>query len=95
MSDFVDTTGDGGTPNWDYESEVPAAVSDQTIGLVLAISSSVFIGSSFIVKKRGLRIAGSTGVRAGTLLSLHGMLRMYHSETIYLLCLQAWVVSHI
>lgn len=40
-------------------------VSDQVIGLTLAISSSVFIGSSFIVKKRGLRIAGSSGLRAG------------------------------
>ena len=38
---------------------------DQLIGLVLAISSSVFIGSSFIIKKRGLRIAASSGLRAG------------------------------
>lgn len=41
------------------------AISDQAIGLILALSSSVFIGSSFIVKKRGLRIAGSSGLRAG------------------------------
>lgn len=40
-------------------------VTDQTIGLLLAISSSVFIGSSFILKKRGLRLAGSSGLRAG------------------------------
>ncbi|KAI8474297.1 MAG: magnesium transporter NIPA-domain-containing protein [Monoraphidium minutum] len=40
--------------------------SEQTIGLVLAISSSVFIGSSFIIKKRGLRMAGSSGLRAGS-----------------------------
>ena len=39
--------------------------SDQHIGLALAISSSVFIGSSFIVKKRGLRLAGASGLRAG------------------------------
>ena len=71
MSDITDTTGNSGTPNWDYEAEVSAAVSDQSIGLVLAISSSVFIGSSFIVKKRGLRIAGSTGLRAGTLVGMH------------------------
>ncbi|GAX73978.1 hypothetical protein CEUSTIGMA_g1428.t1 [Chlamydomonas eustigma] len=38
---------------------------DQSIGLILAISSSVFIGASFIIKKRGLRIAGSSGTRAG------------------------------
>lgn len=38
---------------------------DQMKGLFLAISSSIFIGSSFIVKKRGLRRAGSSGMRAG------------------------------
>lgn len=38
---------------------------EQTIGLALALSSSIFIGASFIIKKRGLRIAGSTGIRAG------------------------------
>ncbi|EFN58445.1 hypothetical protein CHLNCDRAFT_19917 [Chlorella variabilis] len=40
-------------------------MSDQMIGLLLALSSSIFIGSSFVIKKRGLRRAGSTGVRAG------------------------------
>jgi hypothetical protein len=38
---------------------------EQSIGLALAVSSSVFIGSSFIIKKRGLRMAGSSGLRAG------------------------------
>eukprot|EP00882_Tetradesmus_deserticola_P018745 GHRQ01020131.1.p1 GENE.GHRQ01020131.1~~GHRQ01020131.1.p1 ORF type:complete len:181 (+),score=3.34 GHRQ01020131.1:246-788(+) len=42
----------------------------ETIGLALAISSSVFIGSSFIIKKRGLRAAGATGIRAGQALQL-------------------------
>lgn len=32
---------------------------------MLALSSSVFIGTSFIVKKKGLRKAGASGVRAG------------------------------
>lgn len=41
------------------------SMSDQTKGLVLALGSSVFIGSSFIVKKKGLQRAGSTGLRAG------------------------------
>lgn len=41
-------------------------MSEQTVGLVLALSSSVFIGSSFVIKKRGLRRAGASGVRAGT-----------------------------
>lgn len=38
---------------------------DNIKGLVLAISSSFFIGASFIVKKKGLKKAGSSGVRAG------------------------------
>ncbi|KAL4852935.1 putative magnesium transporter NIPA4 [Chlorella vulgaris] len=43
-----------------------SSFSDQTIGLTLALSSSLFIGSSFVIKKRGLRRAGATGVRAGS-----------------------------
>ncbi|PKI34775.1 hypothetical protein CRG98_044842 [Punica granatum] len=39
---------------------------DNVHGLVLALSSSVFIGSSFIVKKKGLKKAGATGTRAGS-----------------------------
>ncbi|CAI0439437.1 unnamed protein product [Linum tenue] len=40
--------------------------SDNIKGLVLALSSSVFIGASFIVKKKGLKKAGASGVRAGS-----------------------------
>lgn len=40
---------------------------NERIGLVLALSSSVFIGSSFIIKKKGLIRARSTGSGAGTL----------------------------
>jgi hypothetical protein len=39
--------------------------SDNIKGLVLALSSSLFIGASFIVKKKGLKKAASTGTRAG------------------------------
>uniref|UniRef100_A0A7N0T4W3 Probable magnesium transporter n=2 Tax=Kalanchoe fedtschenkoi TaxID=63787 RepID=A0A7N0T4W3_KALFE len=39
--------------------------SDNIKGLVLALSSSLFIGASFIVKKKGLKKAGASGVRAG------------------------------
>lgn len=39
---------------------------DNVTGLVLAVSSSVFIGSSFIIKKMGLKKAGNTGKRAGS-----------------------------
>ncbi len=38
---------------------------DQITGLALAVSSSIFIGASFIVKKKGLRRAGASGLRAG------------------------------
>ncbi|THU68796.1 hypothetical protein C4D60_Mb08t07610 [Musa balbisiana] len=38
--------------------------SDNIKGLVLALSSSSFIGASFIVKKKGLKKAGASGVRA-------------------------------
>lgn len=43
--------------------------SDNIKGLVLAISSSLFIGASFIVKKKGLKRAGASGLRAGDSLS--------------------------
>lgn len=39
--------------------------SDNVHGFVLAVSSSIFIGSSFIIKKKGLKKAGTTGTRAG------------------------------
>ena len=40
---------------------------DFIVGLVLAISSSAFIGTSFIVKKKGLlKVARSAGRRAGS-----------------------------
>ena len=48
----------------------PAWATDQAKGLALAVSSSVFIGSSFIIKKKGLRLAGATGLRAGMQLSV-------------------------
>jgi hypothetical protein len=39
--------------------------SDNVKGLILAISSSLFIGASFIVKKKGLKKAGASNLRAG------------------------------
>ena len=38
---------------------------DNLTGFILAASSSAFIGSSFVVKKKGLKQAGNSGVRAG------------------------------
>lgn len=34
-------------------------------GFGLAVASSAFIGSSFIIKKKGLQKAGASGTRAG------------------------------
>ncbi|KAK1282955.1 hypothetical protein QJS10_CPB22g00704 [Acorus calamus] len=48
-------------------------LSDNVKGLVLALSSSLFIGSSFIVKKKGLKKAGNYGVRAGDLSFCDGL----------------------
>ncbi|KAL2491118.1 putative magnesium transporter NIPA4 [Abeliophyllum distichum] len=39
--------------------------SDNIKGLVLGLSYSFFIGASFIVKKKGLKKAGASGLRAG------------------------------
>nr|CAB3479033.1 unnamed protein product [Digitaria exilis] len=46
-------------------SWVEGMSADNIKGLVLALSSSIFIGASFIVKKKGLKKAGASGVRAG------------------------------
>jgi drug/metabolite transporter (DMT)-like permease len=45
-------------------SESGVLTSDYAVGVGLAVSSSLFIGSSFIVKKKGLR--GAAGARAGS-----------------------------
>ncbi|MBA0655275.1 hypothetical protein Goklo_007775 [Gossypium klotzschianum] len=39
-------------------------LSDNSKGLILAMASSAFIGSSFILKKKGLKRAGASGTRA-------------------------------
>lgn len=41
-------------------------LSENSKGLILAVASSAFIGSSFILKKKGLKRAGASGTRAGT-----------------------------
>ncbi|GAB4844827.1 hypothetical protein Ancab_038215 [Ancistrocladus abbreviatus] len=53
----------GGTQNFTVSYE--GMSSDNVKGLVLALSSSFFIGASFIVKKKGLKKAATTGIRAG------------------------------
>lgn len=50
--------------------------SDNVIGLGLAIFSSIFIGSSYIIKKKGLMKAGASGIRAG-LISLFAIYNLF------------------
>ncbi|GFS42798.1 magnesium transporter, putative [Actinidia rufa] len=40
-------------------------MSDKEKGLTLAVASSLFIGTSFILKKKGLKRAAASGTRAG------------------------------
>ncbi|KAL3643407.1 hypothetical protein CASFOL_014222 [Castilleja foliolosa] len=40
-------------------------VTDNSRGLILAMLSSLFIGTSFILKKKGLHRAAAAGTRAG------------------------------
>ena len=43
---------------------IEASFSENLKGFILAVVSSAFIGSSFIVKKLGLQRAGASGIRA-------------------------------
>uniref|UniRef100_A0A7N0RC80 Probable magnesium transporter n=1 Tax=Kalanchoe fedtschenkoi TaxID=63787 RepID=A0A7N0RC80_KALFE len=47
-------------------SPLNASISDNLLGFILAVASSAFIGSSFIIKKKGLKRAGASGTRAGS-----------------------------
>lgn len=40
-------------------------MNDKEMGLILALSSSILIGASFIIKKKGLKLAASEGIAAG------------------------------
>ncbi|CAK9142764.1 unnamed protein product [Ilex paraguariensis] len=55
--------------------------STNLIGFILAVASSAFIGSSFIIKKKGLRRAGASGSRASKKL-LHMSNKIKHKKTI-------------
>lgn len=60
----------------DYREEM-GGVSDNSTGLILAVLSSGFIGTSFILKKKGLkRAAASTGFAAGRHFFLINSLRL-------------------
>ncbi|GAB2287469.1 hypothetical protein Dimus_039827 [Dionaea muscipula] len=47
-----------------YSSSAAAMYSSNLIGFILACVSSAFIGCSFIIKKKGLKLAGASGPRA-------------------------------
>lgn len=49
-----------------YRERKKMGLSENSKGLILAVASSAFIGSSFILKKKGLKRAGASGTRAGT-----------------------------
>ena len=50
----------------EYDANGASSDSDFYKGLALALSSCVFIGTSFIIKKKGLlRVASGSGRRAG------------------------------
>ncbi|XP_040998920.1 uncharacterized protein LOC121244776 isoform X3 [Juglans microcarpa x Juglans regia] len=48
------------------EASVSASFADNLKGFILALVSSAFIGSSFIIKKLGLQRAGASGPRASS-----------------------------
>ncbi len=55
----------GGKTGPDKRGTHASMSTDNQKGLALAVSSSLFIGASFIIKKKGLKRAGATGIRAG------------------------------
>jgi magnesium transporter len=59
--------GDGSSRLGSWVVSYTGMSTDNIKGLVLAVSSSIFIGASFIVKKKGLKKAGTSGIRAGNL----------------------------
>ncbi|KAM1120450.1 hypothetical protein ACFX13_045301 [Malus domestica] len=56
---------EGQSPPMSWRDSYKGMSSDNINGLILALSSSLFIGASFIVKKKGLKKAGASGIRAG------------------------------
>jgi len=69
--------------------------SDNVIGLCLALSSSIFIGSSFIIKKMGLKKAATNGNRAGFFSSSSGSLKSLNFSYFFniLLFYCSWIWS--
>lgn len=64
-------------------TSLSAAFDDNLKGFILAAVSGVFIGSSFIIKKLGLRRAGASGTRA----SKHSFL-----DSVHLLHIWVWFI---
>ena len=68
MPDVPSTSEDGsllyGPEDQMTFAEFSSSESENLKGVVLALMSSLFIGASFIIKKKGLLAAGQTGLRA-------------------------------
>eukprot|EP00049_Salpingoeca_infusionum_P010815 m.186582 g.186582 ORF g.186582 m.186582 type:complete len:127 (+) comp14757_c0_seq5:181-561(+) len=50
---------------YDGATETKQHVSDNTVGFLLAVGSSLFIGASFVMKKKGLIRSRASGTAAG------------------------------
>lgn len=65
MAAEASTSAAAGSGGGSWVESYTGMSADNIKGLVLALFSSIFIGASFIVKKKGLKKAGASGVRAG------------------------------
>lgn len=74
--------------------ELSASQSDNLKGIILAVVASAFIGSSFIVKKKGLKRAGASGPRASKSSYFFSFVFVDPAYSYYYVCaaLQALVV---
>lgn len=63
---------------------------DNVTGLVLAVSSSIFIGTSFIVKKMGLKKSSTRGRSAGSP-SWINVLTLWYPE--FLFVVNCWILN--
>lgn len=70
MAAEASTSAAAGSGGGSWVESYTGMSADNIKGLVLALFSSIFIGASFIVKKKGLKKAGASGVRAGDLITL-------------------------
>ncbi|RXH96805.1 hypothetical protein DVH24_009647 [Malus domestica] len=61
---FSAMASEGQSPPISWRDSYKGMFSDNSNGLIRALSSSLFIGASFIVKKKGLKKVGASDIRA-------------------------------